>query len=106
MRLDDDFAEIAQIVDEFFESGHAVFGAVVPGVDEVLLAAFVREGRCTVSLFECEAGKLPDCEDGSVVVIGKAVALKATQCGMRVLRVAASLRLRWLWWCCSGRRAG
>ena len=85
--LVDHFGEIAQIIeiDEFSESGHAVFGAVVPGVDEILLAAILREAGSTVCLLECNAGKFPDCEYGGVVVIGKGVALKATQSSIRVV---------------------
>ena len=76
---DDHMAEISEIVDEVPERADAVLRAVVPGGDEVPLAALLSQGRsAAVQLGGCEAGELADGEDGSVVVVRETVALEAT----------------------------
>lgn len=80
--LDDHFAEIAQILDEFSQSGHVMFGHVVPGMDVFLLATLRRERRSAVCTLECQAGNLPNRVHRSVIVIAETVALKAAPCSV------------------------
>ena len=89
--LDDHFAEIAQILDELSQSGHVMFGHVVPGVGKFLLATLRGKGRSTVGTLECKAGNLSDRVYGSAVVIAETVALKSTPGSMGGLHIVVLL---------------